>query len=235
MSKEMMICPKAKGDECPDKGSWIHCKPHLMDKTCKKRKHICGQACIPYIPEQPKKPVEPTCPERHWSDECRCGHLRIHHTDWTGKCHCCDEDENPCKCKSFTPADLQPERQVSRDFDTIEHEAEMPLREQFITGLIKLRDAEECPCITCISPSESDEPQVESKDCAECWFDNYFARKIEAHDSAVASAAVKEFAEKVIKEVLSLAIYKGEISAGALGNNLIACANNIRAIAEGGA
>jgi hypothetical protein len=138
MSKEMMICPKAKKN-C---ASGIKCheeEPHLYQpKFC--NPNPCGYKCIPYIPEQeyeciipstmsrsclfphsscsdkckywqPKKPVEPTCPERG----------QLLHTDWKQFAHNYLQDTllDPrlelglaiCKkCGCTTPTDLQPDK-----------------------------------------------------------------------------------------------------------------------------
>ena len=65
MSK--MICPRAK--ECKVVGYCDAKEPHEYTEDCYNLFcPITGEpmVCIRYIPEQPKKPVEPTCPE--------CGH-----------------------------------------------------------------------------------------------------------------------------------------------------------------
>jgi hypothetical protein len=175
---------------------------------------------------QPKKPVEPTCPER----VCKfCGKPDV---DW-------DED---CDGEGFhEAADLQPERQVSRDFDTIEHEAEMPIYlltddklEEFRR---KLREGYRWDCTVdtfnkCLKthcyvcPHVIERPPLGKPEPAErplrsqfykilsrmdkptwCggidWNEalNWMVLITEAHDSAVAAKAIAEFAEKVRKQL----------------------------------
>lgn len=216
MTKQEMICPKAK--ECKKCPNPHHKYPHELivagySDACDDLRGGCP-ACIPYIPEyectdpseqiyclhlkpsgevcngcprwQPKKPV--TCPE--------CGQpVTIIHR------------KKPADLKQAEPplmkalADLakvkvgkavEAERQVSRDFDTIEHEpAEMPLREQFGRLLCKIdnagclrRDENACNPLNCPLTTNILDALLEA---------------VEAPASAVASKAVKEFAEKCIK------------------------------------
>jgi hypothetical protein len=200
MSKEMMICPKAKGDECPDKGSWIHCKPHLMDKTCKKRKHICGQACIPYIPEQPKKPVEENlmliellrsakCPNCDGSGEIihqyPGGRVELEYCQW-----CAEKDillekkpvEPETWCCTECSHENEPERvecekcgypKDGHESLNLKPEPELPLREQFRR------------IVNACKGYKDNEQEIVLR----------IMQALHAHDSAVASKAVAEFME----------------------------------------
>jgi len=152
MSKEM-ICKL---------GHTIPLDSPICDDRCSDY-HLRRGKCInliPYIPEQEYKCNAP------WSPE-----------------NCLDRDSCPViphkhYCQYAKPKKpVEPERQVSRDFDTIEHEAEMPLREQ-IRLIIQ----------ACKGYNNNDEEILLR-----------IMQAIPAHDSAVAAKAVKEFAEKVNK------------------------------------
>ena len=98
MSKEMYICPKAKG--CPDNDCCVWARPHWKDASCD-TPSIKGNcpACIPYIPEQPKKPATCNIPP-----DCVC--VNTH--------PCAGPDSEGCqylrKVESATcPADPKPE------------------------------------------------------------------------------------------------------------------------------
>jgi hypothetical protein len=172
-----MICPKAKDGSCNYKADCPDSIEHKCDSGCgatgyfyrQEVKYDCP-TCIPYIPEQPKEPA--TCPE--------CGHTVSEHTGkgfWLK-----DQPNRFCQC-NLTPADLKPaERQVSRDFSTIEHESAepqaemMPLVKNLITYPPEIAEALEAGKI-----------RQQRADMA--W--------LPAHDQQVRQAAVKEFAEKI--------------------------------------
>ncbi|MCK9599651.1 MAG: hypothetical protein M0R06_11465 [Sphaerochaeta sp.] len=181
-----------------------------------------------------EQPVEPTCPE--------CGQLL--HTDWKQFAHNYLQDTllDPrlelglaiCKkCGQGTPADLQPERQVSRDFDTIEPEPEMPLiTEDEIYALPHmnryLQREDKAAKDFAKDPLYANESRLASETCSAVlvgekegsrkqrdadmvWFQQHCKAcadigKVmelpEAHDSAVASKAVKD-----AKEALECAEY----------------------------
>ena len=121
MSKQM-ICPKAK--ECEE--ACARKQPHLCNAGCRNWEE--GENCPACVEVEPQKEANPyycknadlLCPLPQWQrsiKECNqcnlwesepsqvqeqcpeCGHLMIHHSKKTGRCHCSvGEDEVPCKC-----------------------------------------------------------------------------------------------------------------------------------------
>jgi hypothetical protein len=191
MSKEMMICPKAKDGSCPD---GIYCsvgKPHELDIDCGYSGSVCP-ACIPYIPEQPKEPVEPhlcsTC--RNNFPTCKANKI-VWGIDRNPEARGAEADK-VLECDAYIP-DVEPacpECGGSLDIDHNSAECHVCLRlwplSYFNLPMTDLQPAE----LTLDTLREA---------CSKMLVvdDSHFSNWLEAHDSVVAAKAVREFAEKV--------------------------------------
>ncbi|MFA5208568.1 MAG: hypothetical protein WC428_08050 [Candidatus Paceibacterota bacterium] len=269
MSKEMMMC--SHWETC-DEHFCIRHKPHICGKDgdgtlCKPadwKKEKCNDACISYIPEQPKKPVgenhmliellrSAKCPNCDGSGEIihqyPNGRTELEYCQW-----CAEKDilleKKPVEPETWCCTECGHENEPERvecekcGYPKDGHEslnikpAEMPLiTEDEIYALPHMnrylqredkaakdfakdplyanesRLASETCSAALIGEKEGSRKQRDAdmayrqKKCEECLLKSVIeVADLTAHDSAVASAAVKEFAEKVIAELAELKI-----------------------------
>ena len=208
MSKDMMICPKAK--ECGIKAKVCaisraknlepHCKPHQWKISCDSESvtHYCP-ACIPYIPEQPKKPVlrksrpaDEVAKWPKWKQDVDILKLT--------------DEQKEAWHKLLSPADLQP--------------AEMPLLNVW-------------PLISQLMTAAREQSGFDfygAWDIPADKFQEILSAWLPAHDSAVAAKARREFADAVIQGIpkLEVTVIGGEPVIMAIRDRIIA---HIRAMA----
>ena len=181
--RDLMICPKAKecGELCLRKaphrcgsiGDGHICKPAdwKQDK--------CNNKCIPYIPEQPKKP-EPTCPECGYEDKRRrilVEKINLHNTIdarvWATEFLKVIDGKQDFIDEGFMIGWFA--NAIMTGVDSVKPPADLQPAEPELT-LDTLREA--CSKMLVVD-------------------DSPFSNWLEAHDAEVRRDAVKEFAEKV--------------------------------------
>lgn len=197
---QMMICPKAK--TC-GKGfcHGLHREPHEKFYDCIIVSSFCP-SCIPYSPE---KPQPATCPD------CKKVLREIAPMEYS--CGC--DDLQPKHC-TLLYEDC-PSRECKKDkceYWKSEQPTQMPLREQFKAIIEQLMKHGWAACPPNKKCADNDE-----NTCVDCFVDKLEV-VVQAHDSAVAAQAVKEFAEKVIHNLHLMGIERAEFI------------ENIRAMAE---